>query len=65
MVFRGLIGGRWVALIALVEHLRGCGYQLLDIQWVTGHLVQFGALEVSKCEYLERLEHALELDVEF
>lgn len=54
-----------VALIALVEHLRGCGYQLLDIQWVTGHLVQFGALEVSKREYLERLEHALELDVEF
>lgn len=54
-----------VALIALVEHLRACGYQLLDIQWVTGHLVQFGALEVSKREYLERLEHALELDVEF
>lgn len=54
-----------VALAALVQHLRARGYQLLDIQWVTDHLVQFGALEISKREYLERLEQALEIDVEF
>ena len=32
-----------VALVALVERLRARGYVLLDTQWVTPHLEQFGA----------------------
>ncbi|HSC28825.1 MAG TPA: leucyl/phenylalanyl-tRNA--protein transferase [Vicinamibacterales bacterium] len=48
-----------VALVALVERLRSRGFLLLDTQWVTPHLEQFGAIEVSRVEYLSRLEAAL------
>ena len=48
-----------VALVALVERLRRGGFTLLDTQWVTPHLVQFGAIEIPREEYLRRLEDAL------
>lgn len=48
-----------VALVALVERLRECGFVLLDTQWVTGHLEQFGAIEIPRKQYLESLEAAL------
>lgn len=48
-----------VALVALVNRLRARGYELLDIQWVTEHLEQFGAIEVSRGQYLQRLERSL------
>jgi leucyl/phenylalanyl-tRNA---protein transferase len=54
-----------VALVALVEHLRTRGYQLLDLQWVTPHLEQFGAVEIPRRTYLKMLEEALAVDVEF
>jgi leucyl/phenylalanyl-tRNA--protein transferase len=48
-----------VALVALVERLRARGFQLLDLQWVTPHLAQFGAVYVSRQRYLQFLAHAL------
>jgi leucyl/phenylalanyl-tRNA--protein transferase len=48
-----------VALVGLVERLRSRGYELLDTQWTTPHLEQFGAIEIPRREYLARLEHAL------
>lgn len=54
-----------VALVTLVERLRARGYVLLDTQWVTPHLRQFGAYEISRREYLRRLERALTLDCRF
>ena len=54
-----------VALIALVERLRARGYALLDTQWVTPHLEQFGALEIPREDYLRRLERSLRLDCTF
>lgn len=54
-----------VALVALVERLRARGYALLDIQWVTAHLEQFGAIEVPRRTYLKMLEEALAIDGEF
>ena len=54
-----------VALAALVEHLRARGFQLLDIQWVTPHLEQFGAVEIPRPTYLEMLEEAIALEVSF
>ena len=48
-----------IALVALVERLRSAGYVLLDTQWVTEHLEQFGAIEIAREEYLKRLEAAL------
>ena len=48
-----------VALAALVTRLRDRGFSLLDIQWVTPHLAQFGAIEIPRPEYLARLARAL------
>ena len=54
-----------IALAALVELLRARGFSLLDVQWVTPHLEQFGAVEISREEYLERLAAAVESDCHF
>ena len=48
-----------VALAALVDRLRTRGYSLLDLQWVTPHLVQFGAAEIRRGHYLQLLRTAL------
>jgi leucyl/phenylalanyl-tRNA---protein transferase len=53
------------ALSALVDRLRARGYALLDTQWVTGHLAQFGAVEVPRRRYLRMLDEALKIDVRF
>lgn len=47
------------ALCALVDRLRERSYELLDIQWVTPHLEQFGAVEIARDEYLTRLARSL------
>jgi leucyl/phenylalanyl-tRNA--protein transferase len=54
-----------VALVALVDRLRDRGFTLLDIQWVTPHLGQFGAIEIPRVEYLRRLHDALGRDCRF
>ena len=48
-----------VALSCLVERLRGRGYRLLDVQWVTPHLQQFGAVEIPRARYLALLETSM------
>jgi leucyl/phenylalanyl-tRNA---protein transferase len=53
------------ALIALVERLRSRQFSLLDTQWVTEHLVQFGATEIPRRRYLRLLDQALALNVSF
>lgn len=50
-----------VALVALVELLREGGGGLLDVQWVTPHLVTLGAVAVPRARYLELLREALQL----
>jgi leucyl/phenylalanyl-tRNA---protein transferase len=54
-----------VALAALVDRLRGRGFVLLDTQWTTEHLEQFGAIEIPRARYLGMLAQALELDRSF
>ena len=54
-----------VALASLVDRLRARGYTLLDTQWVTGHLAQFGAIEIPRRRYLRFLDDALKVDVSF
>ena len=54
-----------VALVALVERLRARGFVLLDTQWVTDHLVQFGAIDIPRRRYLRMLEEALTIDARF
>ena len=54
-----------VALAMLVDRLTRHGFELLDVQWVTPHLEQFGAIAVPRREYLARLTRALGKDCEF
>jgi leucyl/phenylalanyl-tRNA---protein transferase len=54
-----------VALAALVDRLRERGFTLLDIQWVTSHLEQFGAIEISRRKYLKLLADALAVNATF
>ena len=49
-----------VALVALVERLREREFTLLDTQWTTPHLEQFGAIEIPRARYLRMLAAALE-----
>ncbi|MGO9173724.1 MAG: leucyl/phenylalanyl-tRNA--protein transferase [Rhodomicrobium sp.] len=49
-----------VALIHLVARLRYGGFSLLDTQFVTDHLRQFGAQEISRAAFHRRLERALQ-----
>ena len=53
------------ALVALVDKLRAGGYVLLDTQWVTEHLLQFGAVEVPRRRDLRMLDEALKVDATF
>lgn len=48
-----------VALLALVGILRDRQFGLLDIQWVTDHLENFGAVEIRRPVYLHYLREAM------
>ena len=50
-----------VALAQLVARLRLGGFRLLDTQFVTDHLQQFGAVEISRAQYHRRLTAAIKL----
>ena len=54
-----------VALVELVAHLRRRGYQLLDVQFVTEHLEQFGCYEISRAEYCASVRALRDADVTF
>ncbi len=54
-----------IALVALVEHLRTRKFALLDTQWLTPHLQQFGGIEISRNYYLRLLRRAVELPRKF
>jgi leucyl/phenylalanyl-tRNA---protein transferase len=54
-----------IALVALVEHLRTRKFALLDTQWLTPHLKQFGGIEISRNHYLRLLRRAVELQRRF
>ena len=54
-----------VALVHLVARLIGGGFRLLDAQFMTEHLSQFGAQEISRAAYHRRLSEALEADGDF
>jgi len=54
-----------VALVHLVRILRAGGFRLLDVQFVNEHLLQFGAVEVPRTDYLAMLTAALESESRF
>ncbi len=54
-----------VALCHLAARLDAGGYVLLDTQFVTDHLRQFGAVEISRGRYKAQLGEALKVQGEF
>jgi len=54
-----------IALCHLAARLHHGGYKLLDTQFVTDHLQQFGAIEISRTDYKRRLSEALKENAQF
>jgi leucyl/phenylalanyl-tRNA--protein transferase len=54
-----------VALVHLVAVLRRGGFTLLDTQFLTPHLSQFGVTEIKRDDYLKLLDEALLKDAAF
>jgi leucyl/phenylalanyl-tRNA--protein transferase len=54
-----------IALVALVEHLCARKFVLLDTQWLTPHLQQFGGIQISRSHYLRLLRRAVDLPRSF
>jgi leucyl/phenylalanyl-tRNA---protein transferase len=54
-----------VALVHLVRALRQGGFRLLDVQYMTDHLAQFGAIEIPRIVYKARLRQALQVQGQF
>ncbi len=64
-MFHSVTDASKIALVALVEHLRAGKFVLLDTQWLTPHLQQFGGIEISRNHYLRVLRRAVELPRKF
>lgn len=54
-----------VALAKLVERLRERNFAILEVQYLTPHLRQFGVIEIPHAEYIQKLQAALKLKREF
>lgn len=54
-----------IALVHLVARLRLGGFTLLDAQFQTAHLAQFGTEEVPRAAYKQRLAAAVEVEARF
>jgi leucyl/phenylalanyl-tRNA--protein transferase len=54
-----------VALAELVGRLNQRGFVMLEVQYLTRHLAQFGVLEIPDREYQERLGEALKVRRDF
>lgn len=54
-----------IAMVHLVARLKVGGYRLLDTQFLTDHLAQFGAVEIPRKAYHELLQKALETQADF
>ena len=54
-----------VALMGLIDRMQRRSFRLLDVQWVTPHLQQFGAIEIPRADYLQSLKQALAREVSF
>jgi leucyl/phenylalanyl-tRNA--protein transferase len=54
-----------VALIHLVARLKAGRFSLLDSQFITRHLRRFGAVEIPRSEYRQKLAEALKQNADF
>jgi leucyl/phenylalanyl-tRNA--protein transferase len=54
-----------IALVHLAARLIYGGFRLLDTQFVTDHLKQFGTVEIDREAFHRRLEQALDRSADF
>jgi len=54
-----------VALAYLVARLIMGGFSLLDTQFLTSHLARFGAIEIPRDLYMQRVDDAMQFDGDF
>jgi len=64
-MFHNVTDASKVALCALIDRLRAKRFTLLDTQWLTPHLARFGAVEITRRQYMHRLAGALGLNRRF
>ncbi len=64
-MFHRVTGASKVALVVLIDGLYSAGFSLLDTQWTTAHLAQFGAVELLGKDYLSLLQKALRKKIAF
>lgn len=58
-MFSRATNGSKIALAYLTTHLRNCGFQLFDTQYLTPHLASLGAIEISRNAYQELLGESI------
>ena len=51
-----------IALVHLLARLQAGGFTLLDTQFTTPHLEQFGVEEIPRADFQQQLQHALACD---
>lgn len=54
-----------VAFHFLIETLRANNYILLDTQFINDNVLRYGAVEIPRTDYMERLKKALQLNRKF
>ena len=54
-----------IALVYLAAHLKKGGFEILDTQFFTKHLEQFGAIEIKKEKYLSLLKNNITSNLVF
>lgn len=64
-MFSSVTDASKVALAHLVARLRAGRFSLLDIQFITDHLKQFGAVEVERERYQQLLKSAIDQPADF
>lgn len=54
-----------VAVVHLAQHLRERDFRVLEVQYLTAHLAQFGTVVLPDAEYMRRLNEALSVERSF
>jgi leucyl/phenylalanyl-tRNA--protein transferase len=60
-MFHRVSNASGASVVTLVNHLKSRGFVLLDIQQVLPNTARYGAVEVSRADYLRRLGEALRI----
>jgi leucyl/phenylalanyl-tRNA--protein transferase len=54
-----------VAFHQLIQILRKNEFELLDSQYINDNVLRYGAIEISRDEFMEKLEKAIEKERRF